>query len=210
MKDLRVVLISKSPRRKELVGRLGFEVVQSPAPERVESALEWSGDFKRDVLHCSESKMKWALEQPYRFERELLLSADTMVLSPQKKPLGKPCDQKEARQMLMLLEDQWHEVYSAVSLCERVEGKILHQASFLERTRVRFGSLEAREIEAYLAGEEWTDKAGGYGIQGQAGLWIERIEGCFYNVMGLPLAALLKKMRSWGIFCLYKGDKSGI
>lgn len=116
-----------------------------------------------------------------------VLGSDTIVVCDGK-ILGKPEDEKAAARMLSLLADGWHEVMTALALIDP-EGCV---HSVLETTRVHFTAMRPEEIEAYIATGDPMDKAGAYGIQGGASAFIDRIEGCYYNVVGLPLARLKK------------------
>jgi len=101
--------------------------------------------------------------------------------------LGKPESREDARRMLRLMSGQTHEVLTGISVIRSSDG---YAASHVEITRVSFAELSESEIEEYIASGEPFDKAGGYGIQGIAGKYVTRIEGCYFNVMGLPLSRL--------------------
>lgn len=116
----------------------------------------------------------------------LVIGCDTVVeLSG--KTLGKPANQQEAREMLTALAGKQHQVHTGVCLTGPMPS-----VTFVETTTVHFAPLSAKEIEAYIQTNEPYDKAGGYGIQGYASRFIPRIEGCYYNVMGLPVARLYR------------------
>ncbi len=131
--------------------------------------------------------------QVYRGAGEVVVAADTLVFT-EERVLGKPEDAQEARAMLETLSGGWHFVTTGV--CVLAQGKA---ALFSEITRVRFDDISARDIESYIATGEPLDKAGAYGIQGWAGRFISRIEGCYYNVMGLPLARLRRVLDRMGL-----------
>ncbi len=109
--------------------------------------------------------------------------------------LGKPADEEDARRMLRLLSGQTHQVLTGISVIRSTDGRA---ASHVETTRVTFARLSESEIEEYLASREPFDKAGGYGIQGIGGRYVTRIEGCYFNVMGLPLSRLWTMLRGLG------------
>jgi septum formation protein len=181
-----LVLASGSPRRAELLRLVGapFEVVLPPeepephthVPEEVVTVLarRKAGDV--------------AASRP----RAWVLGADTMV-ALDGRLLGKPRDADEAAGMLRALSGAWHEVYTGICLCR--QGR---ESFAWERSRVRFSTLSDSDIESYIATGEPMDKAGAYGIQGYGALWVERIEGCYFNVMGLPLARLARLFREAG------------
>jgi len=124
-----------------------------------------------------------------------VLGADTVVIHAGA-TLEKPGDAAEARKMLAVLAGEWHEVYTGLALVEPVSGNSLVEH---ERTRVKFRHLPPDEIEAYVRTGEPLDKAGAYGIQGLGAVLVERIEGCYTNVVGLPLARLAVMLREFGL-----------
>jgi septum formation protein len=124
----------------------------------------------------------------------IVIAADTAVLIGNQ-ILGKPRTTEDARQMLQSLSGMTHSVITGVSLIRLPD---VERRSFVEATQVHFSTLTADEIEEYLATGEPFDKAGGYAIQGQAGRFIPRIEGCYFNVVGLPLARLARELRGLG------------
>ena len=175
-----LVLASGSPRRAELLRMVGavFEVVV-PGDE-AEPHLAWPHQV---VTELARSKARpVAAARPGAW----VLGADTLVWS-RGRPLGKPRGREEARAMLEELSGAWHEVYTG--LCLVREGRE-HLA--WERSEVRFRSLTSSQIGLYIETGEPMDKAGAYGIQGFGALWVDRVEGCYFNVMGLPLARLAR------------------
>ncbi len=154
MERKKIWLASGSPRRRELLERMGvsFAVEAANVDETAEGG-----------------------------PRETVLAADTVVFCGG--ILGKPRSEAEARDMLKRLSGNWHEVYTGVCVVRDGQTDVR-----VEVTRVHFVSLSQADIEAYVATGEPMDKAGAYGIQGRAGVFIDRIEGCPHNVMGLPLA----------------------
>ncbi len=183
-----LVLASKSPRRAELLKRLGlsFEIVPSqiaePAPsgaKPTEYALSLALNKARDVRD--------------RVGEKAILAADTIVVC-QGHILGKPKDATQARAMLRLLSGRSHEVFTAYVIL--VGSK---EISRVVGTKVYFKELSDEEIEAYLAtGEPW-DKAGAYAIQGIASYMVERVEGSVTNVIGLPLSETVKDLLKLGV-----------
>ncbi len=180
-----LVLASASPRRKELLAQAGFSfrVFPSSVPEVVqpgedpisfatrlslEKALAVFGEHK-DTLDSTDDPL-------------LVLGADTVVVS-ETEILGKPRDPDDAARMLRMLSGRTHQVITGVSVISRSA-----QETAAELTYVSMLALSEEDIAAYIASGEPMDKAGAYGIQGYAARWIPRIHGCYFNVVGLPLA----------------------
>ena len=189
-KERELILASASPRRAELLRMLGltFRVVPSGFEERHEGR---TGDPARLVKALALGK---AEEVAAEVGRGLVLGADTVVILAGG-ILEKPADPAGARAMLQRLSGRWHEVYTGVALleAERKEFRVGH-----ERTRVKFRRLDPEEIEAYIRTGEPLDKAGAYGIQGLGAILVERIEGCYTNVVGLPLTRVALMLREFG------------
>ena len=179
MKFLRekLVLASSSPRRTELLNRAGWphEVIVAGIDESVRPNEKPAAYVER--LACSKAE---AVAQ--RLEEGVVLGADTTVVV-ENQILGQPQDDADARRMLRLLSGKWHDVLTGVALV-RVGGetRVAHEA-----TRVRFAEMSESEIDWYIASGEPVGKAGAYGIQGKAALFIEEIEGDYFNIMGLPI-----------------------
>jgi septum formation protein len=179
MKYLRekVVLASSSPRRAEILERAGWphEIMVAGIDE---SHLPGE-DAAAYVQRLARSKAEAVAT---RLEKGLVLGADTTVVIANQ-ILGQPCDEADARRMLDLLNAKWHEVLTGVAVV-RVGGqsRVAH-----ETTRVRFAEMTASEIDWYISTGEAYGKAGAYGIQGKASLFIEEIEGDYFNIMGLPI-----------------------
>ena len=175
---MNLVLASQSPRRKELLSILGipFEVIPASIDETPLPG-ETAEDF---VARAAREK---GAEVASRVSGSVVLSADTVV-TIDGEILGKPADEEDAIRMLRKLSGREHAVYTAVSIINPHTGKILEG---LERTRVWFNPLTDEDIRDYLRRENVFDKAGAYAIQGYAGIYIPKIEGNYFNVMGLPL-----------------------
>ena len=123
----------------------------------------------------------------------LVLAADTIVVLDGRF-LGKPADREEARRMLRALSGRWHQVFTGLALLHPRKSMVVY-----EMTRVHFRPLTEEEITAYIDTGEPMDKAGAYGIQGLGAIFVDRIDGCFYNVMGLPLPRLALLLKEYGI-----------
>jgi len=176
MKNL--VLASQSPRRRELLAILGHEFGVVPSSiDEVPAAGEAPEEY---VVRVAREK---GVEVASRVAGSIVLSADTVV-TIDGEILGKPSDKQEAFRMLRKLSGREHRVYTAVTVINQMKGDILEG---LECTRVWFKTLTDVEILDYLSREDVLDKAGAYAIQGYAGIYIPRIDGNYFNVMGLPL-----------------------
>ena len=184
----RWVLASGSPRRRELMERAGFvfRVVPSPAEELHDGSMA-------PAALCEENARRKAAAIAEREPDAWVLGADTLVFLDGE-PLGKPADLAEARAMLARLGGRTHEVITGVCVIRPAGEALL----FHERTTVHFRPLEEADIEAYLALVDPLDKAGSYGIQEHGERLVAAIEGCYDNVMGLPVKALLEEIRRVG------------
>ena len=187
----RLVLASASPRRRELLAKLGL--LPEIRPVNLDETPAPGEDARRYVERLAREKAAAAAGEG----AEILLAADTAVVLDGE-ILGKPADPEEARTMLRRLSGRAHEVLTGVALLETPKGAAV---SAIEETRVVFRTLDEEEIAAYVATGEARDKAGAYGIQGRAAVFVPRIEGSWSNVVGLPLELvdrLLRRLgRSW-------------
>ncbi len=185
---MRVILASASPRRKELLGQLGmdFEICVSDVEEKVTQCIpslvveELSAQKAEDVFRKQSGDV-------------LVIGADTIV-AKDNKILGKPDNEMMAKDMLRMLQGEEHQVYTGVTIMKREKGKESH-ITFSECTKVSFYSMTQEEIVWYVSTLEPMDKAGAYGIQGLAARFVEKIEGDYNNVVGLPIARLYQEMK---------------
>jgi len=179
-----LVLASASPRRAALLAQVGvaFEVRASDVPEEADRPGRDAGEVARE--HARAKALAVARQLPER----LVLGADTVVVLGGE-VLGKPAGREEARVMLRRLSGREHAVITAVALALGDAGRARLLDEHAECTRVRFRELGAAEIEDYVASGEPLDKAGAYGIQGRGALLVRAIEGCYFNVVGLPLSS---------------------
>ena len=185
---MRFVLASESPRRVDMLRSVGydFEARKSGFPEVVED------DPKETVEANARGK---ALAVSAELPGEVVLAADTIVYLPQEGyVLGQAKSDGEVRMMLSLLQGRVHEVYSGVAV-GRDEDVMVRSM----RTRVHMRGLSEAEVSAYVGLGEGIGKAGGYAIQGKAALFVERIEGDYTNVVGLPLALTASMLESHGV-----------
>ena len=184
-----LILASASPRRRELLGYfdIPFAVIPAPGPEKAPDGA----DAERTVMVLSLQK---ARQVAGTHPGALVIGADTVV-EVDGTILGKPRDPADARRMLRLLSGREHRVWTGVSLVR--DGAF--QRTRTAMTRVFFREMSDAEIDAYIATGEPMDKAGAYGYQGRAGMYVERIEGDFFNVVGLPLCLLGQMLRETGV-----------
>lgn len=183
----RLVLASASPRRAEILARLGIEFMVRP-PDVTETVR--AGELPAVAAR------RLAIEKAASVVRrpgELVLAADTIV-ALDGETLGKPAGQADAVEMLQRLAGRDHHVFTGLAL--RSDERI---RSGVERTRVRFRPLARSECEEYVATGEPADKAGAYGIQGRGSALVDGIDGDFFNVMGLPVQLLLRLLEQQGI-----------
>lgn len=198
---IRLVLASSSPRRVELIRDnlgLNVEVCPSNFAEDLSKA-----DFADAKAYCAETARRKAEEVAARCcgaadgRAELVIAADTVV-SLAGSVLEKPRDEAHACEMLRALSGSDHEVITAISLIYLPADRAMprRERTVAEITRVRFSALTDSAIRTYVNSGEPMDKAGAYGIQGRAGAFVSRIDGCYFNVVGLPLNRLAVEMIS--------------
>ena len=187
---LKIVLASQSPRRKKLLNQMGliFEIIPSSVEEIITS------DDPIEIV--KDLSLKKAEDISRKMENTLVIGADTIVVKDGV-ILGKPLNQKNAISMLSELSGQQHSVFTGVSLVISDEQKqIITSLSFYEETKVWFSSLTQSEIKSYVASGSPMDKAGSYGIQDDWGsVFVERIEGDYYNVVGFPLNRFYRELK---------------
>ncbi len=182
--SVQIVLASGSPRRRELLEQIGlpFSVVPSCAEETIPEGLT------PYLAVQSLSLLKATDVAKSQQDDVLIIGADTIVVL-EDEILTKPQDAQDAANMLRRLSGKRHSVLTGLTVFRRKDGK---SVSVTEETAVYFKELTEQEIASYINSKEPLDKAGAYGIQGLGGLWIDKIEGDYYNVVGLPLAKLGK------------------
>lgn len=185
-----IILASASPRRQELLANLGlkFEVKVS----EVDETLDENMPAAQQVEKLAERKASVVAAQS---TKGLVIGADTLVVLGGK-PLGKPADREEAVQMLKSLQGRSHDVFTGLAVIDAATGQsvVTHQA-----TAVRFKPLSSEQIQRYVDTDEPMDKAGAYAVQGKASIFIDSIRGCYFNVVGLPIAKLADALRMFGV-----------
>ena len=185
-----IVLASASPRRQELLRRIGIENFDIRVPQ-VKEVYPPGLSPQKTVEYISKEKSDGAalLCSP----EELIITADTMVFLEEQR-LGKPADQADALRMLTALQGRRHTVCTGVTV--RQGGRVLTES---ESTGVYFRPAGTQELLAYIATGEPMDKAGAYGVQGKGALLVERLDGDFFNVMGLPVLRLSRMLAQFGV-----------
>jgi septum formation protein len=187
---MKLILASSSPRRAEILRDAGISftvlssaVDETPVPaETPQQHVQRLADAKAELVAAR------------AVGPAIILAADTVVVLDGQ-ILGKPRSTEEARRMLELFSGRTHSVITAVNLLRLPE---MERRQFVETTLVHFNKLSREDISRYLSTEEPYDKAGAYAIQGRAGRYIPRIEGCYFNVVGLPLAHVVSALRELG------------
>lgn len=188
LKNKNIILASKSPRRQELLKglELDFEIRTKDVEEVFPKAL------KREQISIFLSQLKAEAFLDELTENDILITSDTTVHLGEQL-LEKPKDAQHAIQMLKQLSSRTHMVITAVTLSSQNK-----QHSFFQETQVTFAPLNEHEIEHYVRNYEPFDKAGAYGVQELMGyIGIEKLNGCYYNVMGLPLQMLYTELKSF-------------
>jgi septum formation protein len=190
---MKLMLASASPRRAEILRSAGiaFDVLAvdvDETPRAGETAEAMCRRLAGAKARAAAARLVAASEPV------IVVAADTTV-EIEGEILGKPVSPEDARQILRRLSGKTHRVLTALALIRLPDGDT---RSDLESTAVRFSSLSAQEINAYVATGEPMGKAGAYAIQGRAGCFVERVEGCYFNVVGLPLARLYRNLKELG------------
>jgi septum formation protein len=180
----KVILASGSPRRTEILTSVGWEFTKD-APDIDETELPGETPAVY-VQRLARAKAEAVAE---RHPGEIVLGADTTVVIDGQ-IIGKPVDMADARRMLQMLSGRWHEVLTGVAIVRNRDSHV-----GLQRTRVKFAEMTAAEIDFLAEHGDPLDKAGAYAVQAQAALFIEKIEGDFWNVMGLPVSLVYRLVR---------------
>ena len=189
----KIILASASPRRKELLEKVGlkFEVEPSSYAEDMRSQL--SPDELARAISLEKAKLVAS-----KHRNAIVIAADTFIVF-EGKIMGKPNTQAEARKMLMTLKGKSHSAITGFTILDTAENKVVSRSV---ETVIHIKNLTSKEIDAYVKSKEPLDKAGAYAIQGLGSVIVERIEGDYFNVMGLPLSALAESLTEFGIHIL--------
>lgn len=200
-----IILASASPRRRELLEQIGisFEICPAKGEEIITKTLP---DEVVSELSAQKAREVAAMLKQYgKQHKDLMTPQDIMVLgadtvvSVDNQILGKPKDEADAVRMLSLLSGRSHEVYTGVTLVLMSKSGKVGEHTFFEKTAVTMRKMSEEEIERYIATGEPMDKAGAYGIQGKCAIYIDKIEGDYNNVVGLPVAAIYRELKGLGI-----------
>lgn len=189
-----IILASASQRRQELLKRIlgNFQIIVSDFDE---SSIPFKNNIPSYVMNLAEGKARSVSKKIMDQDNNLIIGCDTIVAF-NNRILGKPKDKKDAFEMLQALSGNEHEVYSGLAILDVKSNKIIKD---FVCTKVKFSKLTSSQIEKYINTGDPMDKAGAYGIQGKAGVFVENINGCYYNVVGLPLNKLNSMLMEMGV-----------
>lgn len=204
---MQIILASKSPRRIELLREIGLEFV-SYSPDFEEETGESTAQSTAQptnpktatdlALHNAIGK---AQEASRRFKNAIIIGVDTVGES-HGHILGKPKDREDAKRLIRLISGTTHKVVSGVAVIRTSEGRKTRTLSATTETLVTMEKMDEKEIDAYIESGEGDDKAAAYAIQGKGSLFIKKIEGDYFNVVGLPIYTLKKLLKSFDISLL--------
>lgn len=187
---MKLILASSSPRRAQILRDAGFDFTTQPA--NVDESLAPGEAVEAYVARIAQAKAHAVAGRALADGTPaIVIAADTVVLAG-KQILPKPKDADDARRMLRLLNATTHEVLTGLFVIRAYDGISF---AHLERTRVEFNRISDLDIDAYIQTREPFDKAGAYGIQGVGGRFVRKVDGCYFNVMGLPLSRLWEILR---------------
>ena len=183
--NYKIILASQSPRRAEILRMIGvnFKVDSSNINEEMNQKIE------QNEIAMNISKAK-AEKISQKYPNNIIIGADTIVVYNEK-IFGKPKDKNESRKMLKALSGDCHKVITGVTIMNKKLGVL---KNFSESTKVFVQTIPTKQIEFYVNNYNTLDKAGSYGIQEWFSVWIKKINGCYYNVMGLPVSKLYKHL----------------
>ncbi|HQU82224.1 MAG TPA: Maf family protein [Pyrinomonadaceae bacterium] len=178
----KLILASGSPRRSEILTSVGWEFTKDVADiDETEFENETPEDYvQRLAREKSEAVAK-------KYENGFVLGADTTVVIDEQ-IIAKPVDLDDARRMIRMLAGNWHEVLTGIAIVHKEENEVVKTTVDLQRTKVKFVEMNDEEIEFLVLEGDPLDKAGAYAVQAQAALFIEKIEGDYWNVVGLPIS----------------------
>ena len=184
---MKLILASASPRRKELLGKIGleFDIIPAKGEEVITQTLPWEV-----VKELSFQKAKEIAD--IQAEECIVIGSDTIVAKGEQ-IMGKPKDEEDAFRMLSEIADDVHQVYTGVTLIRTGENPKV--VTFAEKTDVYLYSMSESEINAYIASRDCMDKAGAYGIQGDFAIHVKGIKGDYYNVVGLPIGKVYQELK---------------
>lgn len=209
-KPARIVLASSSPRRLHLLQSIELEFDVLPSDK--EEIMDESIPAQELVTNLARQKAEDVFARHCQDEKNVIvIGADTMVVLSGKL-LGKPVDDADAKEMLSKLSACTHTVFTGVHILSRRNGSPPSSLAAVEESKVTFRNLAEREIEAYIQTREPMDKAGAYALQGIGSALVARVDGCYTNVIGLPIPRVVSMLRELGVCILglptYQDDLS--
>lgn len=200
-----IILASASPRRKELLEQIGlqFDICPAKGEEVITKTIPYE---VVQELASQKAKEVAGMVKAYEASHEelvtpqdiMIIGADTIV-AYENQILGKPKDEEDAFRMLSMLSGNTHAVYTGVSIVLLGASGMAGELTFYEKTDVVMRGMSEEEIRRYIATGEPVDKAGAYGIQGKCAIYIDKIDGDYNNVVGLPIAAIYRELKKLGI-----------
>ena len=190
---MEIVLASASTRRKELLEKIGLHFTVDPSDCPEDACFELEPHERAKQVSLDKARAVAA-----RHSNALIIAADTFIVSGGQ-VMGKPHSPNEAKRMLKAISGRSHVAITGFTILDTTNGKTL---SRVMETRVYMRKLSEREIDSYVSSSEPLDKAGAYAIQGLGSVLIDKIEGDYYNVMGLPLNAFAQALKSFGVHVL--------
>lgn len=185
-----IILASGSPRRKELLNQIGISFTVNPSKKEEKVTTNIPSEVVRELSY---QKAMDIAEQSS--EGSVVIGADTVV-AYEGKILGKPKDRTDAQNMLRMLAGNTHSVYTGVTIIKKENNRFLEEI-FYKETRVTMARMSEEEIETYVDSKEPMDKAGSYAIQGKCAAFIEKIDGDYYNVVGLPICEVYHRLKKY-------------
>jgi septum formation protein len=202
---LPLLLASASPRRRQILERLGLPYTMSTPPVDEDAAqVRFPGPAEELAQWLAKHKAAETLKLPEAVGR-LVITADTTVLL-NGEILGKPRDKAHARQLLLALRGRWHHVITGIAVSRKIDGQHRIQATSCI-TPVLMRNYSKAEVDAYIASGDPMDKAGAYGIQHPAFQPTRRIDGCYLNVVGLPLCVLVDLLAEYNVYPVIAGQR---
>ena len=186
----RIILASASPRREELLEKIGLKFEVEPSNYAEDMRSELSPDELAKSISLGKAKVVAS-----KHKNAIIIAADTFIVF-RGKIMGKPNTEAEAIKMLMTLRGESHSVITGFTILDTDKNKVLTKSV---ETIIHIKNLTPEEIDAYVKSKEPLDKAGAYAIQGLGSVIVERIEGDYFNVMGLPLSALAEGLKEFGV-----------
>ncbi|TJY41447.1 septum formation inhibitor Maf [Cohnella pontilimi] len=190
-----LILASTSPRRQELITTLGLPVMVRPSHADEKTPGDWSPDRIVEELANRKARAVWESVRGTMKTAAVVVGSDTIVVLDGR-VMGKPKDPEEAFEMLSRLAGNTHEVYTGVSCIGLMDGQTVTNHRV---TKVRMRQLSPDQIRRYVQTGEPLDKAGAYGVQGVGALLVDSLEGCYFNVVGLPLSLLAVQLEQFGV-----------